>query len=179
MNKILVISPSGNFYGSEQVLLDYLHCTELCFDVMIPANSMFAEIAGKAKMPHQLIYFDDKRLKKLYLQLFMKLLSGKYDTVYLNEAGHSRYVLLLARLFRSKRFVIHVRIAEDTAASRWKLFSAKNTRLIAISENIRKQLPCSCELLYDLYIFSDRKASIKKESTVGKKIISPKKIRKP
>lgn len=156
MSRILVISPSGNFYGSEQVLLDYLKHTKQHFDVVLPVNSLFSEIIHKAITKHRIWYFNEKHLMKFYLQLFMKLLAGKYDTVYINEAGHSRYLLLLAKFFPAKRFVIHVRITEDTAVSRWKLFSAANTQLISISKNIEGKLPYPSILLYDLYSFSNK-----------------------
>ena len=155
MNKVLVISPSGNFYGSEQVLLDYLKCTKQHFDVMLPVKSLFAEITGKAITGHRILYFNERHLKKFYLKLFLQLLAGKYNTVYINEAGHSRYLLLLAKFFLSKRFVVHVRIEEDTSVSRWKLFSAANTQLISISKNIEEKLPYPSLLLYDLYTFSN------------------------
>lgn len=155
MSKILVISPSGNLYGSEQVLLDYLKSTKLHFDVMIPVKSKFLEEAKKVVFGHRILNFNDKQLKIFYLQVFFKLLIGKYNTVYINEAGHSKYILLLARIFRSKQFVIHVRIAEDTNISRWKNISDKNIRLISISKTISEKLQFKSTLLYDLYFFSN------------------------
>ena len=154
MSKILIISPSGNLYGSERVLLDYLSGTQMVFDVALPKHSLLAQEAAKTLTGHRLLYFTGGDTKQFYTRLFFRLLIGKYKTVYINEAGHGKYIMLMARFFKSKHFVIHVRIAEDTATSRWRCFSAHNTRVISISENIRKKLPCESMLLYDLYHFS-------------------------
>lgn len=156
MSKTLVISPSGNFYGSEQVLLDYLQHTRGNFDVMVPEGSAFANIIVEKAGRHQLISYSPTELRRTYLILFFQLLRGRYQTVYFNEAAHSKYAAILARAFRSVRFFVHVRIAEDTPAGRWRLVTGNNLQLISIAENIRDLLlPRASILLYDLYQFTD------------------------
>lgn len=154
MSKTLVISPSGNFYGSEQVLLDYLRNTRAVFDVLVPEESAFANILSKELNSHQLLTFAPRELRRTYLLLSFQLLRGRYQVVYFNEAAHSRYAAILARAFRSVKFFVHVRITEDTPAGRWRLVTGNNLQLISIAENIRDLLlPRQSILLYDLYQF--------------------------
>ena len=152
MKKKLIVSPSGNFYGSEQVLCDYLDHTMNRFDVAVPNGSVFhSKLIG---LPHHIIPF--KSTKLLYLKVFFWLLSGKYEKIYINEAGHSRYVHLLALLFKKAKFVIHVRILEDTLPGRWTGLRKQNTVLISISDFIQERLEHPSKLIYDLYDFPDR-----------------------
>lgn len=155
MSKTLVISPSGNFYGSEQVLYDYLQQTSGSFDVMVPEDTAFAKMLANNLQRHQLLSYAATELRRTYLILSFQLLRGRYQVVYFNEAAHSRYAAILARAFRSVKFYVHVRIAEDTAAGRWRLVNSNNIQLISIAENIRDLLlPRQSLLLYDLYKFT-------------------------
>jgi len=154
--KILVISPSGNFYGSEQVLLDYLKNTGLGTDVMAPAGSMFLDILLAAGLRHQIKAYNSRKLYWFYCKVIWWFILGRYDVLYLNEAGHNRYIHLLARIFKGKKFVIHVRMREDTEPSRWKK-PCKNIQLISISRYIQDLLPMQSILLYDAFIFSNKR----------------------
>ena len=151
MRKVIVISPSGNFYGSEQVLYDYLRHTTYTYEVYVPHQSMFYNKLKHGK--HELFEFTS--VIKLYIQVFFKLLTGKYQTVYVNEAGHSRYIHLLAGLFPRVRFVIHIRILEDTVVEKWKSFRSSNTKLVTISRFVKSKLPIDGVVVYDLFDFPD------------------------
>src|SRR5450432_1389876 len=94
MNSKLVISPSGNFYGSEQVLFDYLVHTKLKLDVAVPRNSLFYQKLKETQNHHRIFQYDNKRLPAFYTRVYWWLLKGKYDLVYLNEAGHIKYLIL-------------------------------------------------------------------------------------
>jgi len=154
LSKILIISPSGNFYGSEQVLFDYLSCSPASVEVMVPKDSIFENKLKTLLPPKQIGTFKTSGLLKLYTKLFFSLTAGKYESIYLNEAGHIKYILLLSRLFSRKRFVVHVRISEDTDKKRWLMEPGKNVLVLAISENIKQQLPYSSRLIYDPFIFN-------------------------
>lgn len=145
----IVISPSGNFYGSEQVLFDYLKNTRFTYHVFVPENSVFSE---KLKTTaHQVSQF--RSVRSLYVRVFRLLLSGKYRSVYLNEAGHSNYIHLLARLFRKTRFVVHVRIMEDTDPQKWRRLRKENTTLITISDYVQGRLEAESVVVRDLFDF--------------------------
>ena len=148
---MLVVSPSGNFYGSEQVLYDYLKYTNCKFDVAVPARSRFYEILRE--LNYQIIEFHSVTI--LYLKVFFWLLFQRYGAVYINEAGHSRYILLLARLFPKLRFVVHVRINEDAIGERLKGTGYPNLILVSISDYISSQLKERSTIVYDLFDFPD------------------------
>lgn len=109
-NQLVVISPSGNYYGSEQVLHDFLDHTTQVFDVYVPYQSKFYYILQQ-NTSHKLFTFSNSRL--LYLAILFKLLHSNVRSIYVNEAGHVRWILFLAKFFKKKQFIIHVRIVED------------------------------------------------------------------
>ncbi len=163
MSKTIVISPSGNFYGSEQVLWEFLRDTGNHYTLYVPANSFLQEKITKAGTPHRLKTFDPRKLPLLYGRIFFSLLFRQADAVYLNEAGHSRFLLLLARFFPGRRFVVHVRMLEDAQGSRWRKRIPSNVRVISISGSVGQKLPFPSELIYDPYRFSmTRPSPVKK-----------------
>lgn len=133
-NKIAIISPSGKFYGSEQTLYEFLNETSKKFDVYIKSENegLLSKISKESK--HS--YFEFSNLYLLYLKLILKLIF-QYDVLYINEAGHIKYVKILARLFHSKKFVIHVRLTEDTKFERLKNINS-NIKLISVSRYIQE-----------------------------------------
>ena len=164
MSQILVISPSGNFYGSEQVLFDYVQLTQLPVEIAVPSKSPFW---GRLKGLHpsrMLVEFQSHKLFRFYGWVYWQLLKGKYREVYLNEAGHIKYISLLALLFKKKRFVVHVRMLEDTEPSRWKYAARDNITLISISRFLQDRLPLPSYQLYDGYHFSEPKVLIAKKN---------------
>ncbi len=166
MNNTLIISPSGNFYGSEQVLYDYLGSTSLHFDIAVPEKSVLENKLKNVFSNHTLRGFSNDHLVLFYTKLLTGLLFGRYQHVYINEAGHTRYILLLAKFFPKKKFFIHVRIIEDTAAARWKLLPGKNVTILSISNFIQNALPFNSELLYDPFHFTDHEEDSSRPASV-------------
>lgn len=154
MSKTLIISCSGNFYGSEQVLFDYLYSTKNKYDVYVPNKSVLKDKIQREVRNHELKTFNSHKIELLYFHLFWELLIGKYKTVYLNEAGHSKYILVLARIFKNISFVIHVRLMEDCNSSRWPQKPTSNISIISISNFIRNIFPFKSIFIYDPYPFS-------------------------
>ena len=52
-------------------------------------------------------------LISLYTYVIIDLIFYNYQFVYINEAGHSKYISLLAKLFKRKNFIVHIRLLED------------------------------------------------------------------
>ena len=130
--KTAIISPSGKFYGSEQTLFNFLSLTS-GYDVYIKNESegLFEKLKSET-FNHN--YFVFNKLHIFYILFCFKLLF-KYKKVYINEAGHSKYIIGISKLFFWKSFYIHVRLTEDTIATRWKGIGS-NTHLISTSKYI-------------------------------------------
>ncbi|REE27446.1 glycosyltransferase involved in cell wall biosynthesis [Winogradskyella pacifica] len=130
--KTAIISPSGKFYGSEQTLFNFLSLTN-GYDVYIKnePNGLFEKLKSNT-FNHR--YFSFNKLSIFYFLFSIKLLY-KYKKVYINEAGHSKYIIGLSKLFFWKSFYIHVRLTEDTVLSRWKGIGS-NIHLISTSKYI-------------------------------------------
>lgn len=130
--KTAIISPSGKFYGSEQTLFNFLSLTQ-GYDVYIKYESggLFDKLNSE-NFTHN--YFIFNKLTLFYFCFSIKLLLS-YKKVYVNEAGHSRYIIGLSKLLFWKSFYIHVRLTEDTIASRWKGIGS-NVYLISTSSYI-------------------------------------------
>lgn len=147
----ILISPSGKLYGSENVLYDYLIHSKLKFDyIFVPKASPFQK-----KLEQSNLYTKGfKNVKHLYLKLFYKLFTSKVKFVYCNEAGHIRYIYLLAKVFPKVMFIIHVRILEDTH----RINLAKhNLKVITISQTIQCKVKVSNHLVYDGYHFNEKR----------------------
>ncbi len=149
--KSIIISPSGNLYGSEQVLIDYLEITSLSHKVYFPANSLFEK------------YFNDKNFVSqkffnlifLYISVIFDLIFHNYQFVYINEAGHSKYISLLAKLFKRKNFIVHVRLLEDCDKHRYPFDHLSNIQFITVSDYISNKFPFQSLVLHDGYPFSN------------------------
>lgn len=151
MNTRLIISPSGNYYGSEQVLHDYLTTTFIPSDVIVPVRGFLKDILKNNSGKHKILEF--RNIYSLYIWLGFNLLFGKYKIVYLNEAGHIKYISLYSKIFRKTKFVVHVRILEDTIKTRWPNAIPNNLSIVSISSFIQEALPVPSTLLYDIYKF--------------------------
>lgn len=150
MKRIAIISPSGKFYGSEQVLFDFLSTTQHKFDVYVPEGVFYKKIKEQGIHTPRLFL----SVKKLYICLAMKLLIGKLDGIYINEGGHIKYLNLLASLFPNKSFYVHIRLLEDCSATRLgKMY--KNVSYISISDYITQEVKqntgIQCYTMYDIY----------------------------
>jgi glycosyltransferase involved in cell wall biosynthesis len=159
----LIISPSGNFYGSEQVLFDYLNNTQISLQLYLPKNSLFESKLNEIKQKN-FIKKGFNNVKYLYLEVAFNLLFKKYKSVYLNEAGHIKYIKILARIFPNVCFVVHIRLVEDTFLTRLKSSSA-NIKYVAVSKYILDELPVNAKLIYDPFPFSESKF-LRRENSV-------------
>jgi hypothetical protein len=77
MKKIIIISPSGNLYGSEQVLFDYLVHTSKFSYTFVPKNSIFASTLKKKKSSLNATYTGN------ILESKQKMQEINHKTVYL------------------------------------------------------------------------------------------------
>lgn len=129
-----IVSPSGKFYGSEQTLFSYLKHTKNIFTVFVKyeTNGLYQKLRDSSN--HKVNAFNNTYF--LYFRLFI-LLVFRYDRLYINEAGHIRYIKTIAKLFKKKSFIIHVRLTEDTKRERLHSIP-KNVKLIAVSEYISR-----------------------------------------
>lgn len=150
MKCIAIISPSGNFYGSEQVLYDFLACTRNSYHVYLPYGLLYDKLNEQGK--HHLHKYSSVKL--LYIQLASMLLAGNYDGIYINEGGHVKYINLLDRLFPQKRFFVHIRLLEDTYSSRLGK-QRRNVSYVSVSEYITREVlrnaGLHCSTLIDIY----------------------------
>lgn len=131
----IIISPSGNFYGSEQVLYDFLQNTTNKYDVFVPKDSL---LKHKLQIQNKHQIFEFKNLFWLYSKLSV-LLCFKYKTVYVNEGGHIRYIKLLSGIFKNHKFVVHLRIIEDAISPHLKTIRS-NISLVVVSAFLKSYL---------------------------------------
>ncbi|MDC0957043.1 glycosyltransferase [Flavobacteriaceae bacterium] len=132
-SKTLIVSPSGSFYGSEQVLYSHLDYTKKSYTVFVPFGSFFQK---KLKRQHKHNVCEFSNIKLLYVKIFLKLLFERYATLYINEGGHIKYAKLIAKLLPFVNVVVHIRLVEDTSSSRTEKLP-KNLKLISISNYIQ------------------------------------------
>jgi glycosyltransferase involved in cell wall biosynthesis len=160
----VIISPSGNFYGSEQVLYDFLLVSENEYTVYVPGKGRFIQRL-RALRKHN-VKVIGSNIKLFYIKMFWLLWLGRYKTIYVNEGAHVRYIKMLASFFKGKKFIVHIRITEDTQPSRIGALP-KNVFLICISQYIRNLItdPAikNIETIYDLYVLG-KKAGIELSS---------------
>lgn len=158
MSRTIIISPSGNLYGSENVLLDFLQNTENIYTVYIKTKGLLFKKATKISK-HIIKNYNSE--KSFYLKLiFILLIKRKIRIIYVNEGGHVRYIKLLAKIFPKRNFFVHIRIKEDTHKQRLTGLS-KNVKLIVISKyivSLINQLHKTI-LIYDPYKITKDKAT--------------------
>lgn len=149
----IIVSPSGKFYGSEQVLFDYLSNGEKKYRIFLPDRGDLYKNLLKTHRRLWLNVFVSIRL--LYLHLGILCLFRKLDCIYLNEGGHNRYGLMIAKLFPRVRVVIHLRILEDAHVGRWPKVIPHNIQLVTVSNFLQNFIPFQNVLIYDPYPFSN------------------------
>jgi len=153
---VLIVSPSGNLYGSERVLYDYLAHTRHDVNVAVPSGSSFHALLKVNQGRYGILPFDLRFLKWFYAKVFWDLLIRKYSSVYLNEGGHVRYMKLLAQIFPNIPFIIHIRIMDDVDKKRWGRSIPDNMRAVTISAFMQRMMPVNSVWAYDPYPFEDR-----------------------
>lgn len=159
--KTILISPSGKLYGSEQVLLEYLKKSKTKKIVYIPGNSPLQKYLNSKSFVHKTF----KSLTFLYFKIFIMLLMGR-QKMFINEAGHIRYVKVLASILPHKRFFVFVRLLEDCNFNRIKNTPA-NVSFIAVSNFLKQQLPekIPATVIHDPYTLENKCIEPKKKNT--------------
>ena len=150
MKQISIVSPSGKFYGSEQVLFDFLSQTQNRYHVYLPQGLFYEKLQRQNK--HFLHTFSSVKL--LYVRLLFLLLINRYDGIYINEGGHVKYINFLAGLFSRKYFFVHIRLLEDCYGYRLGR-SRRNISYVSVSEyitgEVMRNAHLQCTTLYDIY----------------------------
>lgn len=94
---MIIISPSGKFYGSEQVLFDYLTNSNVNYSIFVAEKDLFYTKLKKTTRFKDVTSFSNIRV--LYFKMLLFCIFSKVKTIYINEAGHNKYIILLAKLF--------------------------------------------------------------------------------
>ncbi|WP_282780614.1 glycosyltransferase [Phaeodactylibacter xiamenensis] len=154
----IIVSPSGQLYGSENVLFDFLKGSHKKYSIYVPDGSVFHRKLRENSF--EAIGF--KNLSLLYLQLFFQMLFQRKNLI-LNEAGHIRYIKLLAKLLPFRNFVVIIRLLEDCNAHLNNL--PKNIELIAVSNFIKDKVVSNrpIHVIYDPFVISQFSSSNTKE----------------
>lgn len=161
LSKSLIISPSGNLYGSEQVLIEYLMETQKKFCVYVPENSQLYSQLINEKHNHSIKTFSNLYL--LYSILIFKLILTK-NRLYINEGGHIRYVKVLARLLPFRKFFVHIRLLEDCSSKRINNLPG-NIQIITVSNFLRDNIKRdNVAVIIDPYTLSNTNPISKYES---------------
>jgi hypothetical protein len=148
----IIISPSGKLYGSEQVLLDYLRYSKGKFLIFTCGKDLLYSKLKRDFSQHQIFTF--KKVKILYLRILYLCLTRRIHSIYLNEAGHTKFIILLSKIFNRVKFVVHVRLVEDAQPQRWPYKFNRNLKVLSVSNFIQKILSVENTLIYDPYFFS-------------------------
>ena len=132
----IIISPSGGWYGSEQMLFGHLQHSHDSYKVYVRSGGKLSTEL-KQLNKHQIVAFSN--LKLFYLKVFFLLLFSKVNSVYINEGGHINYVKILSKIFKKARFVVHIRLVEDCEKNR-TVGLRSNVYLVCVSDFIRNRI---------------------------------------
>ncbi len=146
----LLVSPSGNLYGSENVLFDFLEGSKKRYKIFAPANSPFYKRLKRSR--YQVCGYKNTWL--LYFRVLINLFFFKRNLL-LNEAGHVRYVKILSSFFPKRKFIIIVRILEDCNSYLNQLNN--NVELVAISNFISQNIQSNrgVHVIYDPFTLTN------------------------
>ena len=138
----IAVSPSGNFYGSEQTLMTYLEHTKLRFLLLVPSNSC-EELTQRAKaLPNVSLHTFHSpvhlfgRISWLILKCWIKKMN---INVYLNEAGLIRYLNRLPRM-GMLHMIVHVRLTEDVKFRPWHEVNRNGMTVLSTSSFVANEL---------------------------------------
>jgi|26BtaG_2_1085354.scaffolds.fasta_scaffold01949_3 hypothetical protein len=151
----IIVSPSGQLYGSENVLFDFLEGSNKMYKVYVPKHSVFYE-----KLKNNSYNVKGyENIKWLYFKVFLQLLFLKKN-LFLNEAGHLSYVKLLAKVLPFRKFVVAIRLLED-CNSKLSILTG-NITLIAVSNYIKSNVISNVvpKIVYDPYKLSENNNGI-------------------
>lgn len=160
---MIIVSPSGNLYGSEQVLIDYLQTSKQSNSVYVPKKSLLLKKL-KSLNQHKISEYNVNGLKFLYINILFQLSLNKSHKLYINEGGHIRYVKLLAKILKHKKIFVHIRILEDAKKNRLGNLPS-NIKLITVSNFMLHNLRSyKCFMIYDPYPFADKEINLSIQS---------------
>jgi glycosyltransferase involved in cell wall biosynthesis len=144
MKQNIIISPSGQLYGSENVLFDFIEGSTIKYKIYVPHDSVFFRKLNVAGVNVE----GFKNLLWLYFIIFIQILVFK-KSLLLNEAGHINYIKILAKFFPNRKFVVIIRLLEDCNIRLKDLPS--NISLIAVSEFIKSRIQSNLDVtvIYD------------------------------
>ncbi len=165
--RVLIVEPSGNLWGSERVLLDFLRAASASkwqIGVCCPPNTPILE--PLSALPVEV--FPTFRAN-LHLQSRTQRVGATWDllhtarrfrpaVIYVNQAGATRIALAVGRISRVP-VVTHVRLIEDVAYVASLHASAQALpKVLCISHTIRRAFdeqsavtPAQLEMIYDPY----------------------------
>lgn len=167
--RALVVEPSGNLWGSERVLLDFLGVASKAesgwhIGVCCPPNTPIIE--QLCTLPVEVVPVFQANLHLLgraqrlraTLALWRAARGFRPDLIYVNQAGATRIALAVGRLI-GVPVITHVRLAEDVAYVASLGASAKALpKVICISHVIRREFEGQkavsleqLEMIYDPY----------------------------
>lgn len=117
---MLVVEPAGNLWGSERVLLDFLHCAARSIDIGVcfpRATPIEAELASLPVSRYPWFIADLHKKTRVSRALgaaglILAALRFRPNIIYVNQAGATRIAMLAARLL-SVPILAHVRLADD------------------------------------------------------------------
>lgn len=138
----ILISPSGNLYGSEQVLLEYLQLTAIRWIVFVPpTGGLFQELQRRRSPLQQIKTYNPGSLTLFYLSRILPIiLLTNRSVLYVHEGGHIRYIRTFAFFLFWKKFVVHLRLQQD--AKRLKPGRpGSNVLIIAPEKFVLQHLP--------------------------------------
>ncbi len=162
--KDIVVSPSGQLYGSENVLYDFLIGSKRNYKIYAPKNSFFFKKLKENNFEAR----GFTNLKIMYLKILLSMVFKKKNLI-LNEAGHIRYVKVIAKLLPQRRFVVIIRLVED-CNSNFKILPV-NISLIAVSNFINEKVSSNrpVHVILDPFILSESnsKEIVKEQISIG------------
>ena len=112
LNKVLIIEPSGNLWGSERVLLDFIstmaasdYDVTVCYPPLSPIEDELINLKVKL-LP---VFVSELHRKSIaerilfILKITSIILRRKPDLIYVNQAGATRSVMPSAMLLRDRK----------------------------------------------------------------------------
>lgn len=155
----LVISPSAQLYGSERTLLDFLQNVKDNYYVFIPKDGqLISHIKKNYTFSHVVLGFKSSWLKYFYLVVLpLFIIRKNIKVIYANEGAHIRYLTLLSKVFKNRKFVVHLRIKEDLSEHRLRNVDSSMVLLTNSNYMIKHSyLPERIKLIYNLYSFQKK-----------------------
>lgn len=174
VRRALVLEPSGNLWGSERVLLDFLGVASKSnwkIAVCCPPATPILEVLNQIPVEIYPVFTANlhqqgraQRLRAM-LHLLRAARSFRPCVIYVNQAGATRIALAVGRLLRVP-VVTHVRLAEDVRyVASLQADPKALPKVVCISHTIRRLFDeetvslAQLEMIYDPYAMQHSEAS--------------------